>query len=68
MKPSESDSSAEKDGVHQTVISEHVLHLSHSPRPPLTNEVEAVAHKVFLKFDLVLVLPTLIMFCEYQYK
>ena len=65
MKPGESNSSAEKKGVPQPVIGEHVTRFSHSP---LTDEVEALARKVFLKFDLVLVLPTLIMFCKYQSK
>jgi len=67
MERKESNSSEEK-GVPQSTITDRVVHSSHSPRASLSDEAEALARKVFLKFDLLLVLPTLIMFCEYQCK
>ena len=66
MKPGESDSSADKEGVHQASIGEDAVRFSPGPRAPLTDEVEALARKVFLKFDLLLVLPPIIIFCESQ--
>ena len=40
------------------------LHLVCTPQAPLPDKVAAVARRVFLKFDLIFVLPMLIMFCE----
>ena len=64
-KPKESKS--EKDGAHQSIIREQVVQVAYTPRAPLTDEVEALARKVIRKFDLMLVLPTVVTFCEYQY-
>jgi len=64
-----SNSSVGKESVHHLTTEatrEHVLSPSYSPRAPLPDEVSALARKVFLKFDLILVLPTLIMFCKRQ--
>jgi len=67
MKPTESHSSVGKDGLHHSVTEKatHVLfHLVHNPQAPVADKVAAPARRVFLKFDLILVLPMLIMFCE----
>ena len=59
--------SAEKQGVHQSTVREHAVQLAYTSRAPRTYEVEALARKVFRKFDFMLVLPMVITFCEYQY-
>jgi len=41
---------------------------SYAPNGPLPDEVRALARKVFLKFDLMLVLPMITMFCGCQYE
>jgi len=66
-KPTDSNSSVEKEGIHYSTTgrtTRHHLHPAYNPRAPLTDEVHALARRVFLKFDLILVLPMLIMFCE----
>ena len=56
MKPTESNSSVgETKG--------HVVQLPYTSH--LTDQVDALSRKVFLKFDFLLVLPMLVMFCEY---
>lgn len=66
-EPRGPNSSAEKQSVHKSIIGEHVVQLAYTPRAPPTQEVEALARTAFRKFDLKLVLPILITFCEYQY-
>jgi len=67
-KATESNSIVGKEGDHHSPVgetTEHVFQPSYSPNGPLT---DALARNVFLKFDLVLVLPILIMFCGCQYE
>jgi hypothetical protein len=71
MKPKESDSLEGKDGTHYSITkeaTEQSVQLVYTRRAPLTDEVSALALKVFLKFDFILVLPLLTMFCECQYE
>ena len=71
-KLTESISSAGKKGVRPTTTEEPKVNIFPSPsftsRALLPDEVNALARKVFLKFDFILVLPILIMFCQYQYE
>jgi hypothetical protein len=66
-KTTESTILVEKEGAHHSTsreTTEHILQLPYSPHAPLTDEVSVLSRKVFLKFDLLLVLPMLTMFCE----
>lgn len=55
-------SSVGKNGAHPTTFEEPKF----TSRAPLPDEVSALARKVFLKFDFILVLPILIMLCQCQ--
>jgi hypothetical protein len=66
-KPTESTSSVEKQGVHQSIAGETIENglQSNTPHVPLTNdEIRSLSRKAFLKFDVLLVLPILIMLRE----
>ena len=65
LKPIESNPSV---GEHLSITVEargHVVQLPYIPRTPLADNVDALSRKIFLKFDFLLVLPMLILFCEY---
>ena len=70
-KLTESISSAGKKGDHPPTTEEPKVHVpspSFTSHAPLPDEVNALARKVFLKFDFVFVLPILTMFCQYHYE
>ena len=66
VKHTESNASVGKEGAHSGTeeATEHIIPSPYSPHAPLTDEVTALARRVFLKYDLLLVLPTVAMFCE----
>lgn len=65
-KLSDSRSSVGKEEVYHSMVGKtaHKIHLEYPPQVTRTDEVDALARRVFLKFDLFLVLPMLIMFCK----
>jgi len=66
-KTTELNSSVGKEGVHQSTTREmmgNILKPSRTPDALLTDDVGALARKVSLKFDLILVLPILTVLCE----
>lgn len=62
--PTDSTVSVVKDEVQFLVNRVPSKHIHQTPYPPRTDEVNTLARNVFLKFDLFLVLPMLIMFCK----
>jgi MFS family permease len=70
MKPGDSHSSVEKEGVHHSTIGKaaHKIHLGYPPQAPAADKDGALARKAFLKFDLILVLPMLVMFCKWDIR
>jgi hypothetical protein len=63
----ESNDSVAKEGVYHSSMgemTEHPLQLPYTPHASVTDEVNALARRGFLKFDFILVLPMLMMFCE----
>ena len=66
-KATESNSSVRKEGVHQSTtreMMENTRKPSSTPGAPLTDEAGALARKVCFKFDFILLLPILTVFCE----
>ena len=64
MNPTGSHSSVGKEHSVTETMTHDFLHPMCTPQAPLPDKVAALALGVFLKFDLILVLPMLIMFCE----
>ena len=62
MNPTGSHLSVGKEHLMTEKMTDIFLHLVCTPQPPLPDKVAAIAHRVFLKFVLILVLPMLIMF------
>jgi len=69
-KSAESNGSAEKEGVRHSPTgekTEDVLPLPYTPQEPLSDEINALARKVFLKYDFILVVPVLVTFFFFSF-
>ena len=64
MNPTGSHSSVGKEHSVTETTTHDFLHPVCTPQAPLPHKVVALARGVFLNFDLILVLPMLIMYCE----
>ena len=64
VNPAGSCSSVGKEHSMTEKTTRNFLYLVCTPQASLPDKVAAVAHRVFLKFNLILVLPVIIMFCE----
>lgn len=63
-KSTESWTSLGKDYHSMIGKAIHNPHLAYNPQTPVTDKGSALARRGFLKFDLILVLPMLILFCK----